>query len=216
MNCKGISLLTGLVLLAALSLLAFIAASGTALQRNMAANYQEGSLALKNASVASAYARAWLFSRADIERESACESDCLLPAGFRQAGELPPQPEFESNSWWDEHAIAAGYNPSTAEETPTTDNGAEPARWIIEEIHYETTGDEPGENRAGSIAFYRILSRGTGRNPGSVAVIETIAARPWEGEYLAGAYPPDGLFGTFCKQFENRYDCGVLSWRQRR
>ena len=216
MNGRGIALVTGLILLAALSLLAFMAASGTALQRNMAANYQENSLALKNASAAAAYAKAWLYSRAVFERESACEIDCLLPVGIRHPGELPPQPEFETFAWWGDNAYVAGYNPQTADISPTPDNGTEPAHWIIEEMHYETTGDVRDENRAESVAYYRILSRGTGRTSRSVAVIETIAARPWEGEFLAGNYPPDGLFGAFCSQFENRYDCGVVSWRQRR
>ena len=63
MNSRGIALFTGLVLLAALSLLALTAASGTVLQRTMAANFQENSMALQNASIAASYARAWLNSR---------------------------------------------------------------------------------------------------------------------------------------------------------
>jgi Tfp pilus assembly protein PilX len=216
LNSRGIALLAGLVLLAAVSLLALSAVSGTVLQHNMAINFQENSTALQNASLAAAYAKAWLNSRRVSERESGCEMDCILPAGIRNTGELPAMPEFESAAWWRSNALAAGYNPETDESSITPDVGAEPARWIIEEIQYRASGDTRGELMAEGVAYYRILGRGTGQNTRSVAVVEAIVARPWEGDFEAGLYPPDGLFGAFCRQFENRYDCGSLSWRQRR
>ena len=216
MKPRGIALLAGLVLLASISLLALSAASGMVLQRNMSFNYQENTLALENASIATAYALAWMNSRLPDERESDCDGACLLPVAFHPDGEMPDQPEFESAAWWRSNAILAGYNPETAETITTPDQGAEPARWIIEELHHASTGDGRGETTAESLAYYRILSRGTGRNARSVAVIETIAARPWEGDFQPGHYPPDGPPGPFCSQFENRYDCGILSWRQRR
>ena len=216
MNNRGIALFTGLVLLAALSLLALAAASSTVLQRAMAANFQENSKALQNASIAASYARAWLDSRQVHERESGCPDHCILPVGIRNSGELPARPEFESTAWWRSNAWAVGYNPETAEMDITPDDGAEPARWIIEEIQYATTGDMRAENMAEGVAYYRIFGRGTGLNSRSVAVIETIVARPWEGDFLAGTYPPDGPFGAFCRPFENRYDCGSMAWRQKR
>ncbi len=216
MKNRGIALLTGLVLLAAVSLLALSATTGTLLQRNMAINYEENALALQNASVAANYALAWLNSRAVIERQSGCQINCLLPVGIRNPGEIPDQPEFESAEWWRNNAFAAGFNPETGETSLTPDQGAEPARWIIEEIHYIATGDSREEYGAEGLGYYRILSRGSGRNERSVAVIETINARPWEGDFQAGAYPLDGPDSAFCAQFESRYDCGSLSWRQRR
>jgi len=216
LNSRGIALFTGLVLLAALSLLALMAASGTVLQRTMAANFQENSMALQNASIAASYARAWLISRQVNERESGCLENCILPVGIRHSGELPARPEFESAAWWRSNAWAVGYNPETAEMMIAPDGGAEPARWIIEEIQYQTTGDQRGENLAEGVAYYRIFGRGTGLNARSVAVIEAIVARPWEGDFQAGSYPPDGPFGAFFRPFENRYDCGSLAWRQRR
>ena len=216
MRCRGVALLAGLALLAAISLLALIAASGTILQRNMAINFQENSIALQNASIASAYAIAWLNSRPVNERESSCETNCILPAGIRNSGLLPQQPEFESAAWWRNNGFAAGFNPETTEKIVTPDDGAEPAHWAIEEIHYESTGEARGELRAEGIAYYRIFGRGTGKNTRSIAVTEAIVARPWEGDFQAGSYPPDKPFGAFCRQFENRYDCGSISWRQRR
>lgn len=216
MKQRGIALLASLVLLAAVSLLALSASSGMILQRNMTSNYQENSLALRNASIASEYAIAWLNSRPVIERESGCASGCLLPSGIRAPGELPVQPEFESAAWWRSNAFESGYDPEKAETIITPDQGAEPARWLIEEIHYLLTGDARANLRAESVAYYRILSRGTGRNNRSVAVTETITARPWEGDFDAGTYPPEGPANSFCRQFESRYDCGALSWRQRR
>ena len=212
---RGIALPVGLILLAALSLLALTAASGTALQRHMASNFQDRSLALGNASVAAAWGRAWLESRPDIERENGCEAGCLLPLGIRPSGELPDQPEFEGGSWWAENAFSAGYDPVSAEVMDSADSGVEPARWIIEEIHYETI--EGGDvETPGAVAWYRLLSRGTGRNPRSVAVTETVIARPWDGDYLAGDWPPRSPPGPFCRQFAAAVECGVKAWRQRR
>jgi Tfp pilus assembly protein PilX len=213
---RGIALLAGIVLLAAISLLALTAASGAILQRNMAVNFQENSMALQNASIAVSYATAWLYSRQVNERERGCRVNCILPVGLRNQGELPARPEFETAAWWRSNAFAAGYNPETAETGTSPDAGAEPSRWIIEEIQYETTGDRRGENTAEGVAYYRIFGRGTGQNARSVAITEAIVARPWEGDFKAGAYPPDGPFGAFCRQFEGRYRCGSQSWRQRR
>lgn len=216
MNSRGIALLTGLVLLAAISLLAISAASGTVLQRSMAINYEESAQALQNASVAASHALAWLNSRADIERESDCLSNCLLPTGIVGPGSLPAQPEFESAEWWRDNAIAAGYNPATANSIGTPDQGVEPARWVIEEIHYQLAGNSNTQALVEGQGYYRILGRGTGRNTRSVAVIESIAARPWQGEILPGTYPPIGPGRVFCEQFEDSVDCGRLSWRQLR
>lgn len=216
MNIRGMALLTGLLLLAAISMLALSAASGTVLQRNLATNYQENARALQNASIAANDALSWLNHRAVSERQSGCSSECLLPIGIRNAGELPDQPEFESAAWWRSNAFIAGYDPETAETRVTPDNGTDPASWLIEEVHYTPTGDSWDVGRAEGVAYYRILSRGTGYNSRSVAVLEIIAARPWEGDFSAGQYPPEGPDRTFCQQFGNRYDCGKLSWRQRR
>jgi len=216
MTDRGIALLAGLVLLAAISMLALVATSGMILQRRMTVNFTENSRALENATVAQSYARAWLNSRADHERERGCESDCILPVAIRNTGELPPHPEFESSSWWRSQAVAAGWNPETGEAVGELRTGDEPARWLIEEIHYESTGDTSSDTTAEGVAFYRVLSRGTGRHPGSVAVTESIVARPWEGTYAATPFPLEGSSTEFCRQFEGKYDCGSLAWRQRR
>ena len=216
MNQRGIALLTGLVLLAAISLLALSASSGMLLQRSMAANFQENAVALQNAGVASAYATTWLFSRPDNERESNCDGICLLPIAVNDAGSLPANPEFESMEWWRDNAVSAGYNPGTSQTDPAPVAGGTSAFWLIEEIHSATTGDTRAKGFAESLAWYRILSRGTGRNARSVAVTETIVARPWNGDFRPSAYPPREPAGVFCAQFDKRYACGPLAWRQRR
>jgi Tfp pilus assembly protein PilX len=215
-NQRGIALLTGLLLMAAISLLALSATSGMLLQRSMTVNFQENAVALQNAGVASAYAAAWLFSRPVNERESGCGDNCLLPMAIHDAGSLPANPEFESIQWWRINATPAGYNPQTAQTDPAPVAGEEPAFWLIEEIHFESTGDSRDEGRAESQAWYRILSRGAGRNGRSVAVSETIVARPWNGDFQPAVYPPEGPAEAFCDQFESRYACGPLAWRQKR
>lgn len=220
MNARGFALLTGLVLLAAVSLLAILAASGTLLQRNMAANFQESSLALENASIASAYAQAWLVSRPANAREEGCLSPCILPTGIRNAGELPYQPEFESAGWWRLHGFIAGFNPESVAAATASGNAEGTAYWLIEEVHFSVTPvAEPQEQvllAAGGVGYYRVYGWGQGRTPNSVAVVESIVARPWNGDFPVAGFPPDGPTHSFCRQFNEQYDCGVLSWRQRK
>ena len=138
MNQRGVALIAGLAMLAALSLLALVATSGMILQRHMAANYHENKLALENSAIASSFATAWLFSRANHEREEDCTSDCLLPVAIHNAGEIPNQVEYQSSSWWQSNGIEVGVNPESGEsmgENPGS--GAHPPLWIMEELHIE-------------------------------------------------------------------------------
>lgn len=216
MKHRGIALLTGLVLLAAISLLALFTSSGMILQRHMAANFEQDTLALESAALADTWAKAWVYSRPAHDRERGCFSGCVLPAGFKDESELPPYPELEALAWWQANGVPAGTNPDTGETLELYDAENGPPRWVVSEIHYASTGDEPGEKRAESIAYYRILSRGKGRHGTNVAVTESIIARPWGGDFQPGNYPPQGSARLFCEQFAGRYECGNLSWRRRR
>lgn len=213
MNERGIALLAGLVLLAAVSMLAVLAASGTLLQRNMAANFREGSLAFENAAVAASYARAWLDSRPALDREPGCIEDCILPVGIRGNGEIFAQPEFEGIGWWLSNGHSAGYNPGTASTIDDPDLAKRSAFWLIEEVYFQSGAEL--QTQAGT-GYYRILSRGEGRSPNNVAVLEAIVARPWEGDIKPGIFPPGEQESSFCGQFSLQQPCGVLSWRRRR
>ena len=186
MNARGVALIMGLILLAAISLLALTSARGMVLQHRMAGNLDENLEALHNASIAAADARSWLESRADVERETGCPADCLLPVAIRNAGELPARPEFESAAWWRANGYLAGADPESGDSLGYGSGGVEPARWIMEE------------------------------RPGSVAVSETILARPWDGEYDPAPYPATDPPGGFCSQFGESVACGTLAWRQRK
>jgi len=214
-KARGIALLMGLVLLAALSLLAVMAANGMLLQRRMSANFSAGSQALAQATRGLEEARAWLNSRADFEREADCSDDCLLPAAVYRPGELPRNPEFEGVAWWQSHGIATGHHPETGEPLTAGESEARPSRWIIEELHYAPAPSAAAGDIAG-IGYYRILARATGGSPGSLAVTESIVARPWGGEYGPAPFPADRPSSAFCRQFDPAISCGTLAWRRRR
>ena len=72
------------------------------------------------------------------------------------------------------------------------------------------------ERNAGGVGYYRVLSRGAGRQAKTVAVTEAIVARPWHGAHEPAAYPPERPLRTFCAQFDSAPPCGVLSWRELR
>jgi len=220
-NQRGIALLAGLVLLAAISLLALMAASGMIMQKHLSSNFRQDMKALENAGIATSYASSWLYSRPQHERDAACSSDCILPVAIRSAGEIPAGAEYESAAWWRVNGVEAGTNPATGETiTSYQDSGSEPPRWIIEELHYQSLTESGFEDGTEGLAYYRILGRGAGIHPSSIAVTESIVARPWGGDYQlnefpAGLEPPD-----FCAQFDDpsipSLNCGRLAWRQRR
>jgi len=221
MNQRGVALIAGLALLAALSLLALVATSGMILQRHMAANFQENKLALENSAIASSFAIAWLYSRANHEREAACISDCLLPVAIHNVGEIPAQAEYQGSSWWRSNGIEVGVDPESGElmgDNPGS--GAVPAPSILEELHSEVAENADDGNPFEGVGYYRILSRGTGTHAGKIAVTESIVARPWGGDYQLGVFPPGPEPSNFCLQFageaEEDNDCGRLAWRQRR
>lgn len=215
-NPRGVALLMGLLLLAALSLLAVMTANGMLLQRRMAANFGDRGLALGNADRAVAAARAWLDSRADVERQAGCISGCVLPVAIHAAGELPADPEFESAAWWRANGVPAGTHPETGEAVGPAAPDGDASRWIIEEVHFEAFNQTVSGPAVGAVGFYRIFGRGAGTNTGSVAVAESVVARPWQGDYEPAAYPPAAPPLEFCRQFDPQVPCGTLAWRQRK
>ena len=216
MNCRGMALLTGLLLMAAISLLAVTAAGGMSLQRQQAANYEDKSRAGERSDLASSHALAWLLSRQDSERQADCVRDCLLPAGIRSPGEVPEQAAFETMAWWRSNATSAGAHPVSGESLVFASMPGDRALWLVEEIHYEDVPDTNRNGTATGVGYYRILARGQGRHSRSVSVSETIVARPWGGDYAPANYPPDQPFGAFCRQFDSLLPCGTLAWRARR
>ena len=215
MNCRGMALVTGLVLLAAVALLAVTAAGSMTLQQQQAANFAGKHRAAENAVMAESYAIAWLFSRTDTERQPRCGENCLLPAGIQQDAEVPDHPEYESIAWWQNNATAAGRHPLSGEPVGYSHSAAE-SLWLIEEVHYKPTQAQTSQGAHEGEAYYRIFSRGQGAHPGSTAVSETIVARPWGGNIVPLEFPPDRPLLEFCRQFDDDLACGIQSWRQRR
>lgn len=216
MNCRGVALVTGLVLLAAVALLAVTAAGSMTLLQHQAANFAEKNRARENAALAESYAIAWLFSRADTERQPGCASDCLLPAGILTDDEVPEQPEFASMAWWRQYGTAAGRHPLTDEEAGYSAIDSTESLWTIEEIHYQALQDGDIGGAYHGVAYYRVFSRGSGGHPGSVVVSEAIVARPWGGGTEPGDFPPAESLSDFCRQFPQGMACGIQSWRERR
>lgn len=216
MSQRGFALLTGLVFLVMISLLASVAANSMILQRHQAANFQEKTRAEENAAIAEAQARSWVFSRPDIDRQSGCITDCVLPAAIRNQGDLGANPEFESIAWWRTNGTQAGFHPESGEAVTITDDGQEAARWIAEEIQYVPAMGRENDPAFEGLAYYRILSRGSGLQAGTVAVTEAIVARPWEGAFDIASFPEPASSLDFCGQFRDEFPCGTIAWRKRR
>mgnify|MGYP001820573794 FL=1 len=216
MNCRGMALLTGLLLTAAVALLAVTAAGSMTLLQHQAANFTDKHRARNNAGLAESFAIAWLYSRESVERRSGCHSNCLLPPGIYQDKDIPDFPELEGAAWWQNTGTAAGRHPQSGDLAGYAAPSPADAIWIIEEIRFEAPGDDMGGERDGGIAHYRILSRGQGSHPGSMVITESIVARPWNEGVQALEFPPQSSLLNFCRQFDDSTPCGVQSWRQRR
>lgn len=221
MNTRGMALVTGLLLLAAISLLALVGTSGMILQKHMASNFRHNSAALQNADLAQSEGQTWLFSRANHEREPGCITDCLLPAAIHNAGELPLHVEFESVAWWQLNSIEAGVDPVTGLASMAYQfGGPDASRWIIEELHFQPLELGPPLEATLGVGYYRIFGRGSGGNANSVAVTEAIVARPWGENITPVEFPQTEDSVDFCRQFdgvsEPLIDCGPKAWRQRR
>lgn len=214
MRARGVALVSGLVLLAAVSLLALTAAGGMTLQRRQAANFQDRVRAEADADLAQAAALAWLYGRPETERQSGCVTGCFLPPAIRPPGGFPADAEFLGEGWWIENATRAPDHPLSGEPNGYAGVAASDARWLLAEIHYEPLDAE--SHGVAGVGYYRVLTRATGRQPGTVAVTEAIVARPWDPAVAPLAYPPSQSLATFCAPFESSVPCGVLAWRTRR
>jgi len=212
-NQHGVAMVAGLVLLTAISLLAVTAANSMNLQRHQAANTEDALLAQNNARLAESWARAWLFSRADIERQAGCLAGCLLPVAIHSTGELPEQPQFQADSWWRAMGITTATEPESGALVAGVGVTRGSGLWMIEELHYEPVPPPDTGPAIRGVGYYRVYSRGAGINPRSHAVTELILARPWEGEYEEALFPPIGHPREFCRQFSPETPCGTLAWR---
>lgn len=216
MNGRGMALVTGLLLLAAVALLAVTAAGSMTLQQHQSANFSDRMKAGAAADLAGSWALAWLYSRTDTERQADCISPCLLPAGIHNSGDLPYRPEFESLAWWQANGTPAGEHPVSGEYIGYVSSEPANAFWVIEEVHFEPPDPSVDPARADGVAYYRIFSRGSGRLPGSTVVTEAVVARPW-GRNIEGAdFPPAKPISDFCDRVGAGIPCGTLSWRRRR
>ena len=217
----GVTLLTGLVLLAAISLLALVAASSMVLQLRMAGNFEDSRLALQNSAAAVGLGEDFLYSIGHDGRSPHCQAKCFsspLNSVIHQATDFPAFPEYETESWWRSWGANAGADPLSG--APVENTGvldADPPWFLIEEVYFDPLTDVPvaaDAPRVNGIGYYRVLGRGSGRGAATVAVSESIIARPWEADALPGAGTRDA--GAFCADYRPWYDCGRMAWRQRR
>ena len=220
----GVALLLGLVILAAISLLAVVATSSMILQQRMASNFSDAQSARQAAAWAVSQGEAYLLGVEQDQRLEGCSARCFLPPSsvvIRQPEDLPPFPEYEEVSWWRNWGVAAGATSSSEspdESAPSAWSfGTQNPRFVISEVHFEpqmslTSGSEAPP--IDGVAYYQILGLGFGKNTTVQAVEEAIVARPWLGAHVLSPTPQPGR--NYCATFRPWYDCGRMSWRQRK
>jgi Tfp pilus assembly protein PilX len=217
----GVALLAGLLMMAAISLLALTATSSMIMQQRMAGNFADDQHAFKAALFAVSQGEHFVLNLDHGNRQTSCLENCFsAPLGniIHPGNGLPANPEFEDVDWWNTSGTVADIDPVTGDDTDNLwDFSSETPRFLIQELYFDdlsTTTPGEGAPTIEGIAYYRILGRGQGLGPAAVAVTEAIVARPWLNPDLLN--PDDQIGDDLCADFESWYHCGRMSWRQRR
>lgn len=203
----GVVLLLCLLFLTALALLGLSASAETVMQEALAGNLQETQRARQSALAAQSWAERWflgLGGAAPVSCTRPCEG--LL---IHDAGSLPAHPESEDLAWWLTNAQVAGIDPFTGERLANlsaTSNDL--PLWLIEQLHLDAESESGG---AVDQAWYRIIARGGGPTPASVAVVESIITRPWipTASMVGTTFAPEGP----CPGFDPTILCRRVAWR---
>jgi Tfp pilus assembly protein PilX len=218
-HSHGFALIAGLLLLASMMILGLAVATGVLLERRMAGNFADQRLALDRARLAGQWARYWLQSRTEDPLASDCSEACGPSPPMFSAGQLPPSPELEAGAWWRLNGVEAGLDPVSGDlRMDYSLNGTEAPLWLIEELHMEPLEGiavEPGDPEP-KLGYYRVLARGSGRFPGSIAVTESVVAMPWAAPFDVASYPPTAEAMHFCDQVPPEISCGRIAWQRRR
>ena len=206
----GMVLLLCLIFLTALTLLGLSASADTILQNQLIANFQEAERSKQSALAALSWAEDWL-----LELDGPVPEYCKKPCDglyVHSPGELPPHPEFERFSWWQDHGYEVGVDPLTGNPVTgvATGNSNRPV-WLIEVLYTVPPSDDGARNLQ---VWYRILARGSGRTNAVVSVIESIVVRSWPSIGNPAFPNPDTT--KKCSGFQSATRCGRVSWRELR
>jgi Tfp pilus assembly protein PilX len=212
-NSRGAALLLCLLLLFALTLLGLAAASDAGLQSRMTGNLEKASASVRIADANLAWAESWLLSIDGAQRPATCSDSCATDEVIREAGGYPDSPERQDLAWWSDNGFRIGYDPVSGE-VMASSLAALGGFWIMEEVQFQNSPN-PGGEQPGT-GYYRGIALGKGPDGKSIAVTESIFARPWGNPDWTDPLPGvEGQAGV-CRRFEIQALCGRLAWRQRR
>lgn len=209
---RGVTLLLGVLLLATLSLVVLSAASASGLQIRISNNNSQEQQALAQARSASHWAERWLLGQPGTQRLPPCAASCTAQQVVRAAGSYPPLLEHQSEAWWLTHGHADGFDPASGQRLAQRTPSDIPAgRWLIEEVHHETSA----AGSSNEISYYRILARGVAASGGPPVVVESIIARPWGQADWQDPLPRESHTVLFCHGLLPATPCGRRSWQRR-
>lgn len=208
---SGATLLLGLLLLTALSLLGLAAITDSTLQLRMAGNLEAEEAALQRARSALAWGERWLLSLDGAARPAPCAASCdpAVPIHEAHQGLVP---ERQEDRWWQDHSLADGHDPAqgrlVADRTPTS---APEARWRVEQLHVT-----PADGATPELAWYRVLAWAPRTGFTEPVLLESILARPWGDGAWRDALERSRAEPSFCMDLQVTVDCGRRAWRRRR
>lgn len=210
---RGATLPIALMLLAAVSGLALVAATDGVLQARMVTNAGRGAGPESAARSALDWAEAWLMSRAASHRPEPCASACPTGTVIHSAGYYPDDLERLPDEWWQATAAKDGWDPETGTQSSVRPGADLPSgHWLVEELHFQAATEAGGP----ATGFYRVVARGSSIDGRQAAVFESRLARPWGVTAWSDPWPPVPGQARFCRDAAIDTPCGRLGWRRLR
>jgi len=202
----GMVLLLCLLLLCSLTLVGLSATADSTLRARIAANRQDSERAAQTARTALIWAENWL-----LDQGGSAPQVCTPPCGglkLHAAGSLPVHPEREDADWWAANGHEGGVDPLSG--TPLLAlpaAGSQPVYWLLESVH-----EEPAADGTGTLAWYRVLARATGRGDRVVSVVASLLLRSWpQAGHSADSAAEEN--GSGCNPSEAPPVCGRVAWQ---
>jgi Tfp pilus assembly protein PilX len=207
---SGMVLLLCLIFLTAMTLLGLSASADTILQNQLSANLQKTERAKQSALASLNWVEDWLLGL-DGPAPETCTTRCE-GLYLHSPGDLPPHPEHESLSWWQDHGHQAGFDPATGNQIAhLAGAGTSPHLWLIEAVY----SIPPSGNSTGDLlVWYRILARGQGQTESIISVIESTVVRSWPSMTEPDLSVNDG--SKPCPGSRSAEKCSRISWRELR
>ncbi|MDO3384881.1 PilX N-terminal domain-containing pilus assembly protein [Gilvimarinus sp. SDUM040013] len=166
---RGATIIVGLIMLLALTIVGLSAIRGTALQEQMAGNMRDRQLAFQASEAA--------LREAEAELIGGVAAVNLNAVGFQEMFELQDTPVLTSTAFWED--FDTHWKAQTAAYSEDIPSVSEKPRYLVEEISFYGSGLDGNANdfaslmKAGMDIRYRVTSRSVGGSTDAQVIVQS-------------------------------------------